>query len=361
MLDQLGSVQLDTISVLARSHLLVAWARLGPTPRASIENEYWPENNPSTFEYWAHAACIIPIRRWPEFAFRRRAALRKGRRWHHLENPEHSLREIRAQLSANGPSSAAELGGTKKGGLWWDWTESKIAVEYLLDTGEVVCVARRGWRRIYDLAERAVPAELLQLDFDDAACHVLMLREAARALGVATLHDLARHQKMTLAEVRPAIEAAGLREVRVGSDKVPWYAPPEALDALSGFGRTRTTLLSPFDSLLWERPRVAHLFGVEHRLEAYVPKAKRVHGYYAMPVLAGIELVATVDPAREDNTLVVRHISLKNRAAIPQSAVALVRASRWISARRIRIERVSPPEMAGELSAVVRELSGGLD
>ena len=353
LLDQVGAVQLDTISVLARSHLLVAWSRLGAIPRAQIEAAYWRRDLPTTFEYWAHAACIIPIRRWPEFAFRRRAALARGRRWHRLEEPEKSLRAVRTQLASEGPLTSTELGGTNKGGPWWDWTEAKIAVEFLLDTGEVVCVERRGWRRVYDLASRAIPADLLSIDLDDRQCRQLLVAEAARALGVATLGDLARHQKMTLAEIRPALADSELVEVKVEGSPEPWYAMPSALESLGQDRRTRATLLSPFDSLLWERPRVQHLFGVEHRLEAYVPKAKRVHGYYAMPVLSGTDLVATVDPARDSDGLVVRHISLRNKAAITPSSVALRRASSWIGAKEIRIERVSPPEFAPALIAAL--------
>lgn len=357
MLDYVGAVQLDTISVLARSHLLVAWSRLGALPRESIEAAYWPGSQPTTFEYWAHAACIIPLRRWPEFGFRRRAAIARGRRWHRLEHPETSLQAIRTQLGDEGPLTANQLGGAKKGGPWWDWTEAKIAVEFLLDIGEVVCVERRGWRRVYDLSERAIPSELRSVELDDATCRRLLLVEAARALGVATLGDLARHQKMTLAEIRPVLAETDLVEVTVEGSELPWYATPSALAAIGQGRRTRATLLSPFDSLLWERPRVQRLFGVEHRLEAYVPKAQRVHGYYAMPVLAGTELVATVDPARERDTLVVRHISLRNKAAIVPSAVALLRAQAWIDATNIRVERVSPPELGPSLQAALHARS----
>jgi hypothetical protein len=359
LLDLVGAVQLDTISVLARSHLLVAWSRLGALPRESIEAAYWPGVEPTTFEYWAHAACIIPLRRWPEFAFRRRAALARGRRWHRLEHPESSLQAIRTQLRDEGPLTANQLGGAKKSGPWWDWTEAKIAVEFLLDIGEVVCVERRGWRRVYDLSERAIPSELRAIDLDDAACRKLLLLEAARALGVGTLGDLARHQKMTLSEIRPLLGDTELVEVQVEGSSLPWYATPSALESLHQTRRTRATLLSPFDSLLWERPRVQRLFGVEHRLEAYVPKAQRVHGYYAMPVLSGTELVATVDPARERDTLVIRHISLRNKAAIVASAVALLRARDWVGATQVRIERVSPPEFGPALQAAVHTRNPG--
>jgi uncharacterized protein len=346
-------VQLDTISVLARTHLLVAWSRLGPTAPERIEAAYWSPSAPTTFEYWAHAACIIPIERWPTFEFRRRSARLRQRRWHRLEDPQASTELVRSRLASDGPLLASDLGGTTRGGPWWDWTEAKIAVENLIDTGEVVCVARRGWRRVYELAERAIPAELLNAELSDHECRLALVREAARSLGVATLADLARHHKMTIAEVKGVLGDADLAEITVEGSDIPWYATKEALAAISSPARVRTTLLSPFDSLLWERPFVERLFGYVHRLEAYVPKPQRVHGYYAMPILAGTELIGAVDPAKAKDTLVVRHISLKGATAIPPSAMALKTAAKWISASKIEVERVTPDRLRAPLLAAL--------
>jgi uncharacterized protein YcaQ len=158
---------------------------------------------------------------------------------------------------------------------------------------------------------------------------------------------------MTIAEVRGVLGDADLAEVTVeGSDR-PWYATKETLETLSFAARVRTTLLSPFDSLLWERPFVERLFGYVHRLEAYVPKPQRVHGYYAMPILSGTELIGAVDPAKARDTLIVRHISLKGAAAIPQSTIALKNAAKWISAANIKVERVTPDRLRAPLLAAL--------
>ena len=144
MLRRVGAVQLDTISVLARSHELVAYARLGPVSRQAIEQAYWHASRPAAFEYWAHAACVLPLGQWPYFAFRRRAFRARGVRWHQV-TPE-TCEKVLARLRAEGPLTATQLGGAKGGGPWWDWSDVKIAVEWLLDTGEVICVRRTGWR-----------------------------------------------------------------------------------------------------------------------------------------------------------------------------------------------------------------------
>src|SRR5580692_512952 len=194
VLRRIGAVQLDTISVLARSHELVAYARLGPVGREAVEADYWPPSKPKTFEYWAHAACILPIEDWPYFGWRRRAIAARGQRWHQVS--ERACDEVLARLRAEGPLTATQLGGAKAGGPWWDWSEVKIAAEWLLDTGRAVCVRRIGWRRVYDLPERAVPAPLLDRAPTDAECLSYLVGTATRALGVATHADFTEYLRL---------------------------------------------------------------------------------------------------------------------------------------------------------------------
>ena len=172
VLRHLGAVQLDTISVLARSHELIPYARLGAVGRKNVESAYWTPTPgptpPHAFEYWSHAACILPIEEWPHFAFRRRA-YRSRPHWHH-DLPDGAYDQVIKQLRAEGPLTATELGGAKNKGEWWDWSDSKIAVERALMYGEVVCTERRSWKRVYDLAERAIPEALLHDDLSDVEC-----------------------------------------------------------------------------------------------------------------------------------------------------------------------------------------------
>ncbi|MEV5576860.1 crosslink repair DNA glycosylase YcaQ family protein [Spirillospora sp. NPDC052269] len=381
VLSRLGAVQLDTISVLARSHELVPYARLGATPKENIENAYWtpptrdvdrgtPQNGgtpvgasggrpinkrrsakasgPFAFEYWAHAASILPIEEWPYLAFRRREFQRKGVRWHKV--PDGVCDEIRARLKDEGPLTTRELGGAKAGGDWWEWSDHKIGIEWLWDIGEVACVQRVGWRRVYDLAERVVPDELYGNDPDDAECLTRLVRLAGRALGVATRADLADYYRIKAEQVDAVIEASGLVPVRVQGWRQQAWADPEAL-ATPPRGRHATTLLSPFDSLVWDRARTSRVFDFDHRLEAYVPKVKRVHGYFTMPLLAGGRLIGRVDPAREGTTLVARQVSLeprltKSAARLEEGAealrVALRNAAEWVGCDAIRVERAEP-------------------
>ncbi|OIV37572.1 cytoplasmic protein [Mangrovactinospora gilvigrisea] len=339
MLRRLGAVQLDTISVLARSHELVAYARLGAVGRKAVEKAYW--DGASAFEYWSHAACVLPMELWPHFGHRRRAFAAKGFRWHRLDaaGAKKVLDEVRAKLRAEGPLTVGELGGAKNGGEWFDWSETKIAVEWLLDLGEVVCTRRTGWRRVYDLAERAIPEELrarAERTGSEEGARALVAR-AGQALAVATAGDLARHLMLPRQMVDGVVAESGLERVRVEGWGEAW-ADPAALAAGPAEGRCRTVLLSPFDSLLWDRRRAARVFGVEHRLEAYVPKAKRVYGYFAMPVLSGGRLVGWVDPGREGETLVAKRVTLRSRGAEKAVGVALREAARWVGCGDVRTE-----------------------
>jgi uncharacterized protein YcaQ len=353
VLRHLGAVQLDTISVLARSHELIPYARLGAVGRRTVEDAYWKDTH--AFEYWSHAACILPIEEWPHFAFRRRG-YRSRPQWNH-ELPDGVYDQVVKQLRAEGPLTATELGGAKRTSEWWDWSGTKVAVERALMYGEVVCVERRGWKRVYDLAERAVPGHLLHDELDDTECLRRLVRLAGEALGVGTRADIADYHRLKGEQVDAVIADSGLVPVTVEGWGKPAWADPAAL-ATPPRGRHRTTLLSPFDSLIWERARTERIFGFAHRLEAYVPKPKRIHGYFAMPVLAGGRLVGRVDPAREGRTLVARQISLEGPKAVVPAAQALVEAASWVDCTDVRLERVEAPELREPLTVELARLLG---
>jgi uncharacterized protein YcaQ len=367
MLRRVGAVQLDTISVLARSHELVAYARLGAVSRQQIEQAYWQAGKPVAFEYWAHAACVLPVEQWPYFAFRRRALRARGVRWH--QSHQETCEKVLARLRAEGPLTATQLGGAKAGGPWWDWSDVKIAAEWLLDTGDVICVRRTGWRRVYDLPERVLPSELLNAEPTDLECLAYLAGITARALGVATHADLVDYHRLNYLTsersqhtrfVADAALAAGLTPVTIaGTDRaksgVPGWADPAALaeDSAGRRGRNRVTLLSPFDSLIWDRKRTLRMFGFEHSLEAYVPKHKRIHGYFTMPLLAGGQLAGRVDPAREGKTLLARKVSLERASAAEPMAQALREAASWVGCDDVRLEQIEPAQHAPRLLAAL--------
>jgi hypothetical protein len=354
MLRRLGAVQLDTISVLARSHELVAYARHGAVGRAAVERAYWGTGS-ATFEYWSHAACVLPLEDWPLYGFKRRARRAKGKRWHHLADRERSCAEVVGRLRADGPLTANELGGAKKSGTWWDWSETKIAAEWLLDVGDLVCRERRGFQRVYDLAERAIPSALRRRELSDEECAVQLVAAAGRSLGLGTLGDLAVYHGLPQSLVRQVLPEAGLVPVRVQGWKPQAYADATALGALGRRAKGRSLLLSPFDSLCWYRDRLERLFGLRHRIEAYTPREQRTYGYFAMPVLGDAEMVGLVDPGRRDGALVAKQVTLLQAEGIGHVAAALAAAARWVGCDRVVVERVAPASAQTPLQSLVAE------
>ena len=353
MLRRLGAVQLDTISVLARSHELVAYARLGAVGRARVERAYWGPRS-ETFEYWSHAACVLPLEDWPAYAFKRRARRSKGKRWHVLHERDKTCAEVMARLRAEGPLTANELGGAKRGGVWWDWSDVKIAAEWLLDIGDLVVRTRRGFQRVYDLTERAVPSELLGEDRTDEACAAQLVAAAGGALGVATVSDLAVYHGLPNRLAQSVLANVPLTEVAVEGWRQRAYADPAALAAALGRrARGRSVLLSPFDSLNWYRDRLERLFGLRHRIEAYTPKAKRTFGYFAMPVLGGTEIVALVDPGRRGDVLVAKQVTFLRPGAAGHVVRALTEAASWVGSASVELERVDPPAARTQLDGLL--------
>jgi uncharacterized protein YcaQ len=363
LVRSLGAVQLDTISVLARSHELVAYARLGPVGRPKVEAAYWSGD---AFEYWAHAASILPLGEWPLFAFRRRDfAIRYAA---HGERLAVVCADILARIRAEGPMTVTTLGGARRSAYWWDWSDVKTAAEFLIYVGRLICTKRIGWRRVYDLPERVLPPALLHDELDDDHCQLALMRKAAAALGVATVSDLADYFRLKKLAVTRLMPQSGLTPVSVQGWSEPAWADPAALsagsagDAKRAYGRHRTTLLSPFDSLVWDRKRTARMFGLDHRLEAYVPKELRENGYFAMPVLAGGRLIGRVDPARENGTLIARQVVLEPKSATPARlpataaavATALREAASWVGCDAVVIERAAPAATARVLRAALR-------
>lgn len=300
-IKQIGLLQLDSVNVLVRSHYLPLFSRLGPYDTAALDklSQKAPRQ---LFEYWGHEASLIPITYHPLFRWRMQQA-REGRGgW---QGPARLARErpdfikaVMQEIADRGPLGAGELEqGGKSTGNWWGWSDGKRALEWLFWTGQLTSAGRRGFERLYCLPERVIPDAILSAPTptrEDANRE--LLRIAARAHGVATEFDLRDYFRLGVADTKARLaellEAGELAEVAVEGWNHKAYMPtgakiPRSVDV--------NALLSPFDSLIWMRPRTERLFGFHYRLAFYTPKHKRTQGYYVMPLLAGDRLVARVD------------------------------------------------------------------
>ncbi len=298
VLDRLGVLQIDSVNVLARAHLLTLFARLGPFDPETFDRLVVDRRE--AFEYWGHMASFNPVEMWP--LFRHRMAGMRG--WSAVERLQREqpgyVDAVLADVAANGPLTAAELEdpGETKQGSWWDWRTGKLALEHLFARGEIT-VARRGigFVRHYDVPERVIPAAALAMPAPEAPdAHRALIRRAIRSMGVATALDLVDYYRLPITEGRAAIAAAAAAGELVRVEVDGWdddtYADPDLVVPRSVRSRA---LLCPFDSLIWYRERVERVFDVHYRIEIYTPKPKRRYGYYVLPFLLGDQIVARVD------------------------------------------------------------------
>jgi uncharacterized protein YcaQ len=353
LLRALGAVQLDSVSVVARSHELVAYSRLGAVGREAVERGYWGQP-PRTFEYVDHGACVLPMETWPLFAASRREARARVAEEGH---PVDAVEAILSWLEEDGPLTAAALTARVEGDGRRASAEVRRVLEALWLCGEVACVERHAWRRVFDLPERIVPRELLLREPDDSECARRLIGHAGARLGVGTVTDLAQHHRMRVGDVQAHVTDSGLIPVRVEGWGAQAWAHPSALESLGTRGRHRTTLLSPFDSLLWDRARTERLFGFSHRVETYVARERRVHGFFVMPLLARGRLVGRADPERDGDTLLVRRASME-RGGVTAMAGALLETADWVGCSSVRVERTEPAGLLAPLRSAIAKGGG---
>jgi hypothetical protein len=300
LFTKLGVVQIDSVNVLVRSQELPLFSRLGDHDRNAISKA---TGSQKIFEYWGHEAAHLPVELHPLFRWKMNAA-RTGKVKHwgltsFYDDNKVFVKRMLKHVETNGAVTARELSTrTKKKGTWWDWDESKTALEYLFLTGHLMSRGRGAdFARIYDTPERVLPKKVLNAPTptEHDARKQLLVRSAI-AQGVATASDLADYYRQKPAAVRPLIvellEEGELREVAVDSWTEKAFVHrsaklPKKLHA--------TALLSPFDSLVWCRPRNERLFDFHYRIEIYTPKEKRKFGYYVLPFMMNGEMVGRVD------------------------------------------------------------------
>ena len=347
MVRDLGVVQLDSVNVLARSHYLVAWSRLGAYEPAAFDR-LSHEAPRRVFEYWGHEASLLPVELQP--ALRWRMARAKHDAWRHVRamaTKRAFCGKVLAAVAANGPVRVGELEVAKpaKQRGWWEWSDAKAAIEWLFWSGQVTAASRRQFERLYDLPERVLPSDIVEqpalLEHD---AHRMLVAQAARSIGIGTEADLRDYYRLPLAGARAAVaelvEAGVIERVSVEGWTKPAYLHRDARP-----GEGATALLSPFDSLIWYRDRTERMFGMKVRLEVYTPEPKRVHGYYVLPFLLGDDLVARVDlkADRAASTLRVQaaHLEPKRDAKVVAPALMLeLRAmADWLGLERVVIAR----------------------
>jgi uncharacterized protein YcaQ len=365
-------LQIDTINIVARSPYLVLWSRLGEYPPEWLD-ELLSEG--SLFEHWAHAMCFIPIE---DYALYRRRMLDGIRdkiwpfKWSVKWMQEHPkiVKKVRAHLQKKGAVRSADFENENHvPGGWWNWKEEKDALESMFFTGEIMVARRQNFQRVYDLRERILP------DWDDAALpsseelqRTLALR-AVRALGItfpAWVPDYFREPKAGIVKrLETLAQEELLLKVEVKGFQGSAYVHPDHVNliemAASGnLEPTLTTLLSPFDPLVWDRKRALELFDFDYKIECYTPAAKRRYGYFTLPILYRGKLIGRLDPKahRAQGMLEVKALHMEpgiriSKSMVADLAAALHRLADWHGTPDIVIRQSDPSRVTTLLKAAL--------
>jgi uncharacterized protein YcaQ len=367
---RMALLQLDTIQVVARSHHLVLYARLG---------DYRPEwlddllARAALFETWAHEACLAPVEDHPMH----RRALEKSTHWFMrrarrlLAEEGEGMRALLEQVRARGPLKSSDFGAERpRRAGWWGWKKEKAWLEAWLALGELMVARRERFQRVYDLTSRVLPQAAGRPLPDEAAARRALVERAVRALGVTQarwVHDYFRTRpRLGDADLRPLVDDGTLVEVAVRGWPAPGYVHrarlPLARRVAAGRVTARhTALLSPFDPVVWDRERALALFGFDYRLECYLPAARRRHGYFVLPILRRGALVGRLDAKahRAEGRFEVKVLHLEagvrpGRALLADLARALDACARWHGTPEVRVRRTVPAAVRGPLLAALR-------
>ena len=374
----LGCVQIDTISVISRSHETVLWSRVGPYDPKLLGELHHPDQ--ALFEYWAHAAAIVPIETFPyyrHYMTRYRERAEQPGSWADQLAP--TLDRVLARIREQGPAASRHFerpdGPRPAPWTWYGGKPDREALDLLWSRGDLMVLRREGFQRIYDLTERVLPGAFSDEAPPEAERRRHFVQHALSALGVATPGSVADYFRSgarahvaaaTAAAELAALEAEGLA-VRIAVDgwSEPTWLDPSLLPRLdslrAGRGRpTLTTLLSPFDNLIWHRGRTQALFGFHHWHECYTPAAKRRYGYYNLPILHRGQLVGRLDPSydRRARVLTVKAIHLEpgvrpSEALAGAIAGALADLVTFLGGGAITVAKSEPSSLAPVVTAAL--------
>jgi uncharacterized protein len=347
-IDRLSLHQIDSVNVLIRAHYLPAFSRLGPYDRSLIDRAAWGgRRQRRLFEYWAHEASLLPLDLHPLLRWRMARADRGEAGWKGLRvfatERRAEAEVVLERIREEGARAASDFEDGRSRSGWWEWGDSKRALEWLFWAGHITTAKRRGsFERVYDLTERVIPPEILALPTpDEGEAQRVLVERAARALGIATVPELRDYFRLGPDEAEAAVatlvEAGVLQPV-----EVPGWARLAYLhhDARQPRRLSARALLAPFDPLVWERTRTLRLFGFHYRIEIYTPADKRQHGYYVLPFLLGDRLVGRLDlkADRQAGRLLVHAVHLESHApsdAMDAIAEELAAMADWLGLTKV--------------------------
>jgi len=373
LVNHLGCVQIDTLQMVHRSHYLTLWSRLGSYALGDFDRLVYDSKERRLFEYWAHAASIIPLNAYryylPRMLWYQNAKDTWNMRWLHQDGNEGLVQLVLERVQREGALRTADFENPKgKGGIWWDWKPAKRALEHLYDMGDLMIAGRKSFQRIYDLRERVLPGWVDQHEPSPEETDRYFVEQAARGLGICRPEQLATYYYLKQATLKPILRALLSEGVllsvqaRLADDRdYPMVIHRQNLPILEqaadgALVPGRTTFLSPFDNLFWAQGRDQQLWDFRKALEAYTPASKRVYGYFCLPILHHDRLIGRFDPKLERKSKLLRIKALYLEPGIsPEDELVAGTASAlrdflvFHGANDLVIERSQPAEFGTKL------------
>ena len=346
VMNRLGLIQLDSVNVCVRTHYMPFYSRLGAYDRDGLD--VWLNDSGEHFEYWAHEASVLPVDRYPMWRWKMgQMGVWRSAQALFEAHPE-LIHDVRRQVDEHGPLTVRDLDAPNhRNEPWWGYGPGKICLEVLFAQGDITARRTDNFTRLYDMPERAIPEKhYLAEALGEQEAYRALLRAATSHHGIGTLHDIADYFRLNIPKARPIfadmVQRGEIEEVTVPGWGVPAYMDPDAVRPRSITG---TTLVSPFDPVVWYRERAERLFNFRYRIEIYVPEPKRVYGYYVLPLMVDGALVGRVDlkADRRGGALLVRSAfreeGVDARRVARELAAELGRFSGWLGLDSIDLGR----------------------
>ncbi|MEJ2051105.1 MAG: crosslink repair DNA glycosylase YcaQ family protein [Calditrichota bacterium] len=382
IINQLGYIQIDTISIIRRSHHHTLWTRYNNYQEEMLDELQAKDR--TIFEYWGHAMSYLPMSDY-------RYALHKMHKFRNSSSPwakyqsakcSHLLKPVLNRIRDEGPLGAKDFAPPpgRKGGTWWDWKPAKVALELLFWQGDLMISKRENFQKIYDLTERILPDHIdISLPSKEES-GLFLVKRSLQALGIASEKDIrrflqtesARDSDIQIASNKEISQT--LKELTAAGEAIPvivednkslsYYMLPEATDKINRnkLADGKIFLLSPFDNLIIQRDRVKRIFGFDYALECYQPPAKRTFGYYVLPILWGHNFVGKLDPRADRNNrrMIINNLSLEKRAEdsdnfLNSLATELVKMARFNQCEQITVRKMSPAKLKPVLYRFIKQ------
>jgi uncharacterized protein len=301
-ITQLGYIQLDTLAVVARAHHHTLYTRT----RAYTENHLAELLRERTiFEYWSHAASYLPMEDF-RFSLVRKSLYRSKDKSHWFTKNKKIMQYVLDRIRAEGALQSGDFETDRKRGSWFDWKPAKVALEQLFMDGTLMVAERKGFQKVYDLAERIIPAYIDTRMPDSDAYARYLITKTLQAQGIATLREITYlrnyAQKDAAKILHTMLESGELIALKLAGVKNDYVTLPEFLTQKIPAASQKVRILSPFDNVLIQRNRGKQIFGYDYQVECYIPEPRRRYGYFCLPVLFGNSFVGRFDPKADRAT-----------------------------------------------------------